>query len=154
MSGVVKPLEKAPSDATGAVGKIRLDKWLWYTRLYKSRTLAGSEVSGGGFRVNRELVKKPRHALQIGDVVTFSKGPYVRVIEVVALGTRRGPAPEAQLLYKDLNPPENQPSGKAPKPKPGSFGYREPGAGRPTKKQRREVEQLRDGVYFEGGRED
>jgi ribosome-associated heat shock protein Hsp15 len=154
MSGAAKPQEKSPSDVTGAAGKIRLDKWLWYTRLYKSRTLAGTEVAGGGFRVNRELVKKPRHALQIGDVITFSKGPYVRVIEVAALGTRRGPAPEAQLLYKDLNPPENQPSGKAPKLKPGSFGYREPGAGRPTKKQRREVEQLRDGAYFEGGGED
>ncbi|MFT6580949.1 MAG: RNA-binding S4 domain-containing protein [Alphaproteobacteria bacterium] len=154
MNGVAQNAGAALPDVAGAVGKIRLDKWLWYTRLYKSRTLAGTKVAGGGFRVNRELVKKPRHALQIGDVITFSKGPYVRVIEVVALGTRRGPAPEAQLLYKDLNPPENQPSGKAPKPKPGSFGYREPGAGRPTKKQRREVEQLRDGVYFEGGGED
>jgi ribosome-associated heat shock protein Hsp15 len=130
--------------------KIRLDKWLWYARLYKSRTLAGAEVNGGGFRVNRDLVKKASQALQVGDVITFSKGPYVRVVEVAALGARRGPASEAQMLYNDLNPPESQPSTRTPKAKPGAFGYREPGAGRPTKKQRREVEQLRDGAYFDG----
>ena len=129
--------------------KIRLDKWLWYARLYKSRTLAGSEVTGGGFRVNRILVKKASHALQIGDVITFSKGPYVRVVEVAALGVRRGPASEAQTLYRDLNPPESQPSARSAKVTPDAFGYREPGAGRPTKKQRREVEQLRDGAYFD-----
>ncbi|MBL4721771.1 MAG: RNA-binding S4 domain-containing protein [Alphaproteobacteria bacterium] len=142
--------EQAVKGTSEPTPKVRLDKWLWYTRLFKSRTLAGAKVSGGGFRVNRELVKKARHGLQTGDVVTFSKGPYIRVIEVVALGTRRGPASEAQLLYKDLSPPETQPSGKNPKPTPGMFGYREPGAGRPTKKQRREVEQLRDGAYFDG----
>ena len=133
-----------------ARAKIRLDKWLWYARLYKSRTLAGVEVSGGGFRVNRTLVKKASHALQIGDVITFSKGVYIRVIEVTAFGVRRGPASEAKILYNDLNPPETQPSTRTAKTKPGAFGYREPGAGRPTKKQRREVEQLRDSAYFDG----
>lgn len=130
--------------------KIRLDKWLWYARLFKSRTLAGAEVSGGGFRINRKLIKKASHALQIGDVITFSKGPYIRVIEVAAFGARRGPASEAQILYNDLNPPETQPSTRTAKAQPGAFGYREPGAGRPTKKQRREVEELRDGAYFDG----
>lgn len=121
-----------------AVEKLRLDKWLWHARFFKSRTLAAQQVSQGGFRVNRVVVRKSHHAVQPGDVVTFAKGSYVRVIEILALGARRGPASEAQTLYRDLNPPEAQ-----PKPERDSGpGRRAPGAGRPTKKQRRAVEKL------------
>ena len=121
-----------------AIEKLRLDKWLWHARFFKSRTLAAQQVSQGGFRVNRALVRKSHHAVQAGDVVTFAKGPYVRVIEILALGQRRGPASEAQALYRDLNPPEAQ-----PKPER-SVGpaRRDAGSGRPTKKERREIERL------------
>ncbi len=121
-----------------AVEKLRLDKWLWHARLFKSRTLAAQQIGHGGFRVNRAIVRKSAHAVQSGDVVTFPKGPYVRVIEIVALGTRRGPAPEAQALYRDLNPPEAQPK---PDRQQGP-ALRDSGAGRPTKKHRREIERL------------
>jgi ribosome-associated heat shock protein Hsp15 len=121
-------------------GKLRLDKWLWHARLFKSRTLAAAQIAGGGFRVNKVLVQKSHHTIQPGDVVTFAKGPYIRVVEVLALGTRRGPPAEAQALYTDLNPPEQQ-------PKPDHItrlltGQRDPGSGRPTKKQRRETDRL------------
>jgi len=70
--------------------------------------------------------------------VTFAKGPYVRVIEIIALGTRRGPASEAQMLYRDLNPPDAQPKSER------SLGpvRRISGSGRPTKRARREIERL------------
>lgn len=121
-----------------AAEKLRLDKWLWHARFFKSRTLAAQQVAQGGFRVNRVVVRKSHHAVQPGDVVTFAKGPYVRVIEIVALGARRGPASEAQTLYRDLNPPEAQPK---PERETGP-GRRATGAGRPTKKHRRAVEKL------------
>ncbi len=121
-----------------SIEKLRLDKWLWYARLFKSRTLAAQQISQGGFRVNRAVVRKSHHAVQPGDVVTFAKGPYVRVIEILALGQRRGPASEAQKLYRDLNPPEVQPK---PERHAGQ-ARRDAGSGRPTKKQRREIERL------------
>lgn len=120
------------------VEKLRLDKWLWHARFFKSRTLAAQQVAQGGFRVNRSVVRKSHHAVQPGDVVTFAKGPYVRVIEILALGTRRGPASEAQTLYRDLNPPEAQPKPE----RPAGQGRRNVGSGRPTKKNRREIERL------------
>jgi ribosome-associated heat shock protein Hsp15 len=128
-----------PSDAAA---KLRLDKWLWHARLFKSRTIAAAQIAGGGFRVNKVIVRKSHHIIQPGDVVTFAKGPYVRVVEIVALGARRGPAVEAQGLYRDLNSPESQPRpDRARSAAPGP-GWREPGAGRPTKKQRRETDRL------------
>ena len=118
--------------------KLRLDKWLWHARFFKSRTLAAQQVTQGGFRVNRDAVRKSRHAVQPGDVVTFAKGPYVRVIEIIALGTRRGPAAEAQMLYRDLNPPDAQPKSERPL----GPARRITGSGRPTKSARREIERL------------
>jgi ribosome-associated heat shock protein Hsp15 len=129
--------------AGGAAAKLRLDKWLWYARLFKSRTIAAARIAGGGFRVNKAMVRKSHHIVQPGDVVTFAKGPYVRVVEIVALGARRGPAAEAQALYRDLNPPESQP--KPERPNMIEPGWRAPGAGRPTKKQRRETDRLQGG---------
>lgn len=129
--------------ADAAAARLRLDKWLWHARLFKSRTIAATRIAAGGFRVNREIVRKSHHTVQPGDVVTFAKGPYVRVVEIVALGARRGPAAEAQALYSDLNPPESQP--KPERPKKMVTAWREPGAGRPTKKQRRETDRLQGG---------
>jgi ribosome-associated heat shock protein Hsp15 len=82
---------------------IRLDKWLWQARFCKSRSLAASLISRGRVRINAVRVTKPAAALRIGDGLTIAAGGQVRVVRVVALGTRRGPAPEAQLLYADLD---------------------------------------------------
>ena len=81
---------------------IRVDKWLWYARAFKSRTQAAAFVSGGKVRVNRQKITKPGTAIHIGDVLTFVRGRDVRVYRVLALGTRRGPAVEAQLLYENI----------------------------------------------------
>jgi ribosome-associated heat shock protein Hsp15 len=85
-------------------------------------------------RINGARCEKPSTVVKLGDVLTFPAGPHVRVVKVLAGGERRGPAPEARLLYEDLTPPrEAVPAGEgAPAP-------REKGAGRPTKKERRDI---------------
>ena len=88
--------------------KIRLDKWLWHARFFKTRTLAAKVVSGGHVRVNANKVSKPSTAVLAGTVLTFPQGNQIRVIKIVELGTRRGPASEAQTLYEDLSPPEEK----------------------------------------------
>jgi ribosome-associated heat shock protein Hsp15 len=78
----------------------RLDKWLWFARVTKSRTLAAQLIDGGKVRVNRVRALKPSHALRQGDVLTIALHGEVRVLQVLATGTRRGPPQEARLLYR------------------------------------------------------
>jgi ribosome-associated heat shock protein Hsp15 len=78
----------------------RLDKWLWFARVMKSRTAAAQLIGGGKVRVNRVRVVKPSHLLHEGDVLTIAQRGEVRVLEVLAVGTRRGPPQEARLLYR------------------------------------------------------
>ena len=122
--------------------KIRIDKWLWFARFFKTRTLAGKVADGGKIRINGDIIKKSSHGVKIGDIITFptgdSKNPIIRVIEIVALGDKRESAPKAQRLYKDLAPPQPRIKEKD------TFHHRERGTGRPTKKQRRETEKLQD----------
>lgn len=123
-------------DAGG--GRLRLDKWLWYARFVKTRGLATRLIAGGHVRIDGERVEKSHQTVRAGAVLTFPLGHHVRVIRVVALGTRRGPAPEAQALYEDLAPPSRESRmDLALRP-----GAREPGAGRPTKRERRQIDAL------------
>ncbi len=85
--------------------KIRIDKWLWYARFFKTRTLATSLAGQGRIRVNGDKISKASVTVKTGDVLTFPKDNHIRVIEILALGARRGPASEAQSLYLDLQPP-------------------------------------------------
>ncbi len=120
---------------------LRLDKWLWYARFFKSRTLATRLCASGRLRINGSIVKKAHCAVRPGDVLTFPRGPHIRVIQVVALGTRRGPATEARALYEDLQPPQAaEPEIPAISEK---VAERERGSGRPTKVQRRATDKLR-----------
>jgi ribosome-associated heat shock protein Hsp15 len=80
----------------------RLDKWLWYARIAKSRNLAAKLIEEGCIRVNRLRVVKAAVCVKSGDVLTASLNGSVRVIEVVDLGERRGPASEARNLYREL----------------------------------------------------
>lgn len=80
----------------------RIDKWMWFARLVKTRTLAAKLVEGGAVRVNRQKVAKPSHPVAPGDVLTVAVHGTVKVVRVEAIGSRRGPAPEARLLYADL----------------------------------------------------
>ncbi|MEK9660621.1 MAG: RNA-binding S4 domain-containing protein, partial [Alphaproteobacteria bacterium] len=98
-------MAEAASPDAGQPG-LRLDKWLWYARFCKSRSLASQLCRDGRIRVNRAVVAKPNHIVRPDDVLTFALGRDVRVIRVVALGVRRGPASEARELYEDLAPPQ------------------------------------------------
>ena len=82
--------------------KIRLDTWLWYARFYKSRSLSSKAILSGKVRVNSNKIIKPASKVKIKDVLTINHVKLVRIIEVQSLGARRGPASEAQKLYKDL----------------------------------------------------
>jgi len=125
---------------------LRLDKWFWYARFFKSRTLASKFCEAGRVRVNGDIVKKAHYKLTVGDVLTFPKGDHVRVIKVEALGKRRGPAVEAQALYEDLDPPQprvKSDDNDGSDAKTVLVAKREPGSGRPTKAERRATEKLR-----------
>ena len=118
---------------------LRLDKWLWHARFARTRSLAAKLVAEARFRINGNPTEKAHHAVRPGDVLTFPLGPHIRVIKVLALGVRRGPAPEARLLYEDLEPPKSTP----PAPKDPPVALRDDGAGRPTKRERRQTDRLR-----------
>jgi ribosome-associated heat shock protein Hsp15 len=126
----------AASDSASPPGSQRLDKWLFYARVIKSRTQAAGLVTDGSVRVNRLKVEKPSLAVRPGDVLTVSIGRYVRILKVTAPGKRRGPASEARLLFEDLTPP--------PPPRSANLDeLRNPGSGRPTKRDRRQTDKLK-----------
>lgn len=110
--------------------KLRVDKWLWHARFFKSRSLAAQVVSAGHVRINSNKISKPSHNVASGDVLTFPQGNLVRVVRMIAAGTRRGPAPEAQALYEDMTPVQEK------RPENPSFE----GKGRPTGKDRRNLD--------------
>lgn len=92
------------------VERIRLDKWLWQARFFKTRGLAAEAVGKGRFRVNAQRVSKPGHGLKLGDVLTFALAGRIRVVEVIEFGDRRGPAREAAGLYRDLDVSSDKPA--------------------------------------------
>lgn len=112
--------------------KLRIDKWLWHARFFKTRTLAARQVSDGHVRINGTRAQKPAQTISSGDVLTFAQASTVRVVRIEILGTRRGPAAEAQTLYTDLTPPDTKPV------------QTERVGERPTKKDRRALDALRD----------
>ncbi|MDH3581527.1 MAG: RNA-binding S4 domain-containing protein [Hyphomicrobiales bacterium] len=116
----------------------RLDKWLWFARIVKSRTLATALVSSGRVRVNARRVSRPSRMVRAGDVITAAIHGRVRVLKIVGPGSRRGPASEAQALYDDISPPAPP---RGPRPLPfDAPAHRERGAGRPTKRDRRRID--------------
>ncbi len=119
----------------------RIDKWLWHARIVKTRTLGAKLDSGGKVRLNKQRISKPSHTVKPGDTLTFMLHERLRVLHVCACGSRRGPAAEAQELYDDLSPALER---KPQKSQTIDIAVRVPGSGRPTKKQRRDLEKLRD----------
>ena len=132
MSGPVRQLS-APLSGS----RQRLDKWLWFARLCKSRTLAQKLVAAGKVRINREREDSPSHLVKAGDTLTVTLESGVRVLRILDTGIRRGPAAEAQRLYEDLAPPG--PPVKATE----SFGF-DPG-GRPGKHDRKRLAAMKRG---------
>lgn len=117
----------------------RLDKWLFYSRAVKSRTLAQKLIETGAVRVNSERTLHTDHQVGAGDVLTMTVHTRLLVWKILDPGTRRGPPTEAQRLYEDLSPP---PLPREEQPAP--FVERDPGSGRPTKKDRRDIDRLLD----------
>lgn len=121
----------------------RLDKWLWCARFFKSRSLASKLVGAGKLRLDGRVISKASQIVREGEVLTFPQGPHIRVVKVLFLAERRGPAPEAQTLYEDLVPIEPK------KPKASLSTDRAPsrerGEGRPTKRDRRALDRLQSG---------
>jgi ribosome-associated heat shock protein Hsp15 len=115
---------------------VRLDKWLVATRIYKTRAIAQEACAGGHVSVN-DRTAAPAKALKSGDTVVAATAGGTKILRVLALGERRGPAALARTLYDDLTPP-------AP-PSEEPVALRARGAGRPTKRDRRVIERMRDG---------
>ena len=116
----------------------RIDKWLFFARLRKSRSLAAKSVESGDVSINGETIRQPSHAVRPGDVVVLSLDRHDMVVKVLQPGERRGPYEEARLLYSDMTPPP------PPREERNLFAQatRERGAGRPTKRERRETDRL------------
>lgn len=114
----------------------RLDKWLFYSRAVKSRTLAQKLIETGAVRVNSERTLRTDHQVGAGDVLTMTVHTRLLVWKILDPGIRRGPPTEVQGLYEDLSPPP------LPREERPIFAQRDPGAGRPTKKQRRDIDGL------------
>jgi ribosome-associated heat shock protein Hsp15 len=122
-------------------GRVRLDKWLWAARFYKTRSLAAEAIAGGKVQVNGDRVKRAK-PVQLGDEVRIRQSPYEHQVVVRQLSDRRGPAAQAAELYQE---------------KPESLAAREaltiqlktlhsaflPERGKPTKKDRREINRLK-----------
>jgi ribosome-associated heat shock protein Hsp15 len=123
------------TDATASPGRLRLDKWLWYTRFVKTRTLAQTLCASGHVKLNGASVAKASTTVKPGDELELVTGPVRRYIRIVALGDRRGPAPEAQALYEQVREPERLTGFRSE--------VRPRGEGRPTKKDRRDIDRLK-----------
>ncbi len=126
--------------------KVRVDKWLWSVRIFKSRTIATDVCKAGKVKVNN-LVVKPSYLTQEGDILTVRKNGFDFQFKVISLIKNRVSAPIAQTCYEDLTPAEELNkynswfTGKAAAEK------RERGAGRPTKKERREIDRFKDDYF-------
>ena len=80
----------------------RLDKWLWQARFYKTRGLAQRMCAAGKIRINSQRVRKAHYALKVGDIITLPQGAHIRVLRILAMPERRGPASEAKFCYEEL----------------------------------------------------
>jgi ribosome-associated heat shock protein Hsp15 len=125
-----------------AEGRQRIDKWLFFARVVKSRSLAAKLAIAGRVRINGDKAGQASDSVKPGDVLTITLERRILVYKVLQQGSRRGPAEEARTLYEDMSPPP-VPKGEAP---PDALPpLRDAGSGRPTKKERRDTDRLRNG---------
>jgi ribosome-associated heat shock protein Hsp15 len=138
-------------DEQATPGTQRIDKWLWFARFVKTRSLATELVEGGKVRLNRVRLEKPSHIVRAGDVLTLVLHRRVHLVRVLGIADRRGPSAAARLLYEELTAegdvikPQSPstPPGAARQPSEGS-PPRPAGSGRPTKKERRQIDRLNE----------
>jgi ribosome-associated heat shock protein Hsp15 len=112
----------------------RIDKWLWHARVVRTRSAAAALAASGHVRLNRQRIDAASQIVRAGDVVTIALDRTVRVLKVAGFAERRGSADDAQVLYEDLSP-----APRRAEPEPSPVAGREPGAGRPTKRERRAI---------------
>ncbi|MEM1288686.1 MAG: RNA-binding S4 domain-containing protein [Pseudomonadota bacterium] len=127
---------EASSELAGE--RLRLDRWLFFSRLVKSRSLAAKHIEAGRVRVNSTKTHQPKRLVGAGDVLTITLPAGIKIVKVLACGARRGPASEAQMLYEDLTPP---PPPREPADGP-SLTAPSPGR-RPTKHERELLQRLK-----------
>lgn len=117
----------------------RIDRWLWHARVVRTRTLAAGLAESGHVRVNGQRIKAPARMVRDGDVLTIALRDSVKILRVCGFVERRGSAGDAIHLYKDLSEPVPPRSAPPPPNAPG----RDPGSGRPTKRDRRALDRMR-----------
>jgi ribosome-associated heat shock protein Hsp15 len=124
--------------------KLRVDKWLWAARFFKTRAIAVDAIECGKVLVNEARVK-PAKTIDVGDTLTIRLGPYLFEIEVLGLSDKRGPAPQAQKLYRETEEGRKKREALAEEikaqPKPSDL------KGRPTKRDRRDIERFKIGAW-------
>ena len=116
----------------------RIDRWLWHARLVRTRQLAAALAESGHVRLNGRRVVASSQGVKIGDVLTVTLTNAVKIFRIEALMERRGGAEDARRLYADLTPPQPPREPRLP-----PSGRREPGSGRPTKRERRSLDRVR-----------
>ena len=145
MSKYIAHSPQMPPKRVNPIGaeKERIDKWLWAARFFKTRSLAVEAIGGGKILVNEERVK-PAKMIQAGDQVSIRLGPYEHVVIVRELSERRGPASVAATLYEETATSRavREKLAEQLRMAPAAFVFEE--KGRPTKKDRRDIERLRD----------
>jgi len=112
----------------------RIDKWLWHARVVRTRSAAATLAASGHVRLNSQRIDASSRTVRAGDVVTVALDRTVRVLKVAGFAERRGSADAARALYEDLTPVPAPPEAE-----PTQVAEREPGTGRPTKRERRAI---------------
>jgi ribosome-associated heat shock protein Hsp15 len=120
---------------------VRLDKWLWAARFFKTRALAVAAIEGGHAEVNGDRVKRGR-GVRVGDIIRVRQGPYAYVVRVTGLSERRGPAVEAARLYEETEESRAERERLAEQHRTAAIAFRH-GEGKPDKKERRAIDRLK-----------
>ena len=115
----------------------RIDKWLWHARVVRTRSAAAALAASGHVRLNSQRIDAASRTVRTGDVVAVALDRSLRVLKVTGFAERRGDADAARVLYEDLTPP------RAPAPDAAGLA-RDPGSGRPTKRERRAIDSLHE----------
>lgn len=141
----MKHVSKFANQPDPDANKMRIDKWLWAARFFKTRSLAIEAIDSGKVLVNEERVK-PAKTIDVGNQIAIRLGPYTFVVEVLGLSDKRGPAPQAQKLYRETEESSKKREELAFVRKAQAQDVQR-GEGRPTKKDRREIERFKSGAW-------
>ena len=141
----MKHVSKFANQPAPVANKLRIDKWLWAARFFKTRALAIEAIDSGKVLVNEERVK-PAKTIDVGNLVAIRLGPYTFVVEVLGLSDKRGPAPQAQKLYRETEESIKKREELAFERK-AQAQIVDRGEGRPTKKDRRDIERFKSGSW-------